>query len=405
MTLSPAYLVTNYEVLENSTNVQTKAFQQVLDICGQHGGGTVIVPAGRFVIGSIRIPTDVTLKLQTGAILKGSTNITDYTDFGEDTAIAYTKDPFYVNEWHLPEHYFSALISAYHAKNVSIIGEPGSVIDGSNLTDAKGEEGFRGPMGMVMADVQNVSLSGYAFINSANWSHALIGCTTITVDDVQIRGGHDGFNLHHSSQIHIDNCSIFSGDDCLAGYDITDLFVNHCMLNTACNSMRVGGVGLHFKACTFVGPGLYPHLSKQTHYTHEFFKYYAIDADPRQKPTQAVHISESVIDDVGCLLTYRRGDKSIMQNGSDLRELCFDHCQIDRLSKTSEVHGNGVAVSLKFEHVIFGPHQASCLFNFDEAVSFNLNDVTFEAPVEINIGDKKLMLQGHVPHYTWTAMN
>ena len=42
-----AYRITDYGVVPNSTELQTAKIQAVLDLCLE-GGGTVIIPRGRF---------------------------------------------------------------------------------------------------------------------------------------------------------------------------------------------------------------------------------------------------------------------------------------------------------------------------------------------------------------------
>lgn len=396
MTAKSKVTVTEHGVSSLSQSVQTSAFQQIIDACASAGGDVIEVPTGRYVIGSIRLRSNITLRLKAGAVLVGSANLNDYTDFNEANPVDYVHDPFYIKEWHLPDHYFAALISAYHERNVQIIAESGSAIDGSSLTDSRGEEGFRGPMGIAMVGVSQLTLKGYTFVNSANWSHALLGCHHVTIDDVQIRGGHDGFNLHHSRDIRISNCGVYSGDDTIAGYDIHRLTVRHCLLNTACNSMRIGGQEIQFDDCTFSGPGLYPHLAKQTNYTHAFFKYYAIDADKNQQPSENITIKRCLINDIGRLISYNRGDKSVMQNGSYMRTLTFDSCVIDHVSAPSVIHGNGTALTVTFTHVQFGHNEATQLLQLDSSVAVILEDVTFLEPTMIKQGTDTCSLCGHV---------
>src|SRR5256885_17149264 len=59
----------------------TAAFQMALDACaagGAGGGGEVIVPAGNYLIGSIELGSNTTLRLQSGATLTASPDLPDY---------------------------------------------------------------------------------------------------------------------------------------------------------------------------------------------------------------------------------------------------------------------------------------------------------------------------------------
>ena len=80
------------------------------------------------------------------------------------------------------------------AENVKIIGEEGSVIDGDNCYDEVGEELYRGPHAICFFNVKNVDFYGYTIKNSANWAHNMLFCENITVKNVTVEAGHDGFD-------------------------------------------------------------------------------------------------------------------------------------------------------------------------------------------------------------------
>ena len=49
----------------------TAAFQKALDECSAAGGGEVVVPAGNYLIGSIALKSNATLRLEKDANLIG----------------------------------------------------------------------------------------------------------------------------------------------------------------------------------------------------------------------------------------------------------------------------------------------------------------------------------------------
>lgn len=48
------------------------AIQKAIDTAAQRGGGTVTVPAGRYLSGTIHLRSHITLHLENGAIILGS---------------------------------------------------------------------------------------------------------------------------------------------------------------------------------------------------------------------------------------------------------------------------------------------------------------------------------------------
>ena len=64
------YCLTDYGVKANSLALQTKEIQAVLDLC-KDGGGTVVVPKGKYYFAALRMWSNTTLYLQSGAELGG----------------------------------------------------------------------------------------------------------------------------------------------------------------------------------------------------------------------------------------------------------------------------------------------------------------------------------------------
>jgi polygalacturonase len=56
----------------------TGAIQRAIDVAANRGGGTVVVPAGRFLTGALTLRSNVTLRLEEGSVLLGSQDPADY---------------------------------------------------------------------------------------------------------------------------------------------------------------------------------------------------------------------------------------------------------------------------------------------------------------------------------------
>ena len=62
----------------NGIALDTVAVQKAIDSCSEAGGGVVRIPAGRFVIGTVQVKSNVTLSFDHGAELLGSQDMKDY---------------------------------------------------------------------------------------------------------------------------------------------------------------------------------------------------------------------------------------------------------------------------------------------------------------------------------------
>jgi len=181
----------------------TAAFQAALDYCEAKGGGTVTVPGGVYLIGSIVIHPNTTLRLETRANLIGSPDIADY--------------PLMRVRW---EGEFRqghrALISSEKADNVSITG-PGSIFGPSlNLSRLRNP---RGPALIELANGTNVTLSGFSTLYQQLWSIHLLLCKNVIARKLIIRTintNGDGIDVDSCSNVTIEGCDINTGDDAIS---------------------------------------------------------------------------------------------------------------------------------------------------------------------------------------------
>ena len=176
--MSSRFILTDYGAEADSKALQTEKIQRVFDMCRENGG-TVVVPAGRFLTGGLRMWSDTTLYLQSGAQLIGSDVCEDYEVFDVPEGIELRTDMEMITQYYKNrpwKEYRRAIISVYGGKNISVIGEEGSLIDGDDCTDPNGEEGYRGPHGFMITNVENITLSGYTIANCGNFMHQIDNC-------------------------------------------------------------------------------------------------------------------------------------------------------------------------------------------------------------------------------------
>lgn len=333
---------------EKRDRLDTAYIQKALDRCKENGG-EVVLGEGEWRIGSLRLHSNTTLHLSAGTRLVASDKIEDYEDFHVPSTLGYLNSPWMIEAWHLPKHYIMAPIVAFDAENVAVIGEPGSVIDGSDCYDPDGEEKFRGPMGMVFSNCRNVTLKGYTYQNAANWAHQIDSSTCVHMDGVKVLGGHDGINIHHCVGVLIENCDFRTGDDCVAGYNAQNVIVRNCSLNTSCQSFRIGGKNLLVENCRFWGPGAYPHRVSGRHNTLFAFAYYALRYDRVDVDSENWVIRNCTIENLDSLFDYRYG-ADFTHDARPLRDITFENVTITGLCKPTifnPVSGNPLQITMR----------------------------------------------------------
>ena len=267
------YSITDFGAVSDIDELQTEKIQKAIDTCFSEGGGEVIIPEGTFLTGAIRLRSNVTLHLLKNACLKGSRNPEDYYsayigDKLEPVPEEFITDglwnrfgPNWTRDYRfmrLPgSRWNHGLIKSIFAENIAIIGEEGSVIDGSDCYDEKGEEEYRGPHLINMWYCKNIHFEGYTAKDSADWAHCITHSENITMKKVTVLAGHDGIHTTICRNIVIEDSEFYTGDDCIAGIGNLNVLVKNCVLNSACSAFRFGGTNALIENCHMYGPCKY----------------------------------------------------------------------------------------------------------------------------------------------------
>lgn len=220
--------------------LNTDAIQSAIDQCYKEGGGTVTVPAGIFRTGTIILKSNVSLYLETGAVILGSIELKDYPEIYPSYR-SYT-DVNYVDK---------SLIYAEKAENISICGS--GIIDGQGgdpAFDLPGRENYKKRPYMVrMIECRNVRISGIRLINSPMWVQHYLACEDLVIDGISVKSlvnqNNDGIDIDCCSRVRISNCDINSGDDAIvmkatAPRDCEQICISNCVLSSHCNAIKLG---------------------------------------------------------------------------------------------------------------------------------------------------------------------
>ena len=330
------HIITDYGVTPGAKWDQTEEIQKVLD-----KGGTIVFPKGSYLFSGVLMGSDTTLYLESGAVLLGSENCDDYKIFDVPEGVHLRTDmeliPQQYNFKPWPE-YRRAMISAYGAKNIAVIGEPGSVIDGRDCYDPNGEEGYRGPHGIFLTNCENITLRGYTVQNSGNFMHQLDACRNTAMTDVTCLGGSDGIHLHFCENTEINRCVFRTGDDCVAGINIRDLHVNNCVMNTSCDAFRMGGVNILVENCHIYGPGYYPHrmtivksrdeiLPREAgrHNLLTIMLFFASETFPAAEHSHNIVFRNLIVENPNRVVEYYGDNPRTLHAGDRLRDVTFDN--------------------------------------------------------------------------------
>jgi hypothetical protein len=246
--------ITDFGAVSGGKQMNTAAIQKAIDACTDRGGGTVRIPKGVFLSGGLHLKSNVTLHLDKDAVLLGSS---DWKDYGS------------------PADWSDGFLNGADLVNVGLKGE--GTIDGADCRNPGGGEGdLRGPHCIILNRCKGISIDGITVIRSANWAFNCIKCQDAVIDNLKVRGGHDGFDAFECANFVFKGCDFRTGDDCIAGSGSRDFVITDCYFNSSCNAFRFACINLTVRHCRFQGPGEYAHRSSGRHnMMHAFIHYSA----------------------------------------------------------------------------------------------------------------------------------
>lgn len=238
--------ITKYGAVNDGKTVNTKAIQKAIDDCTKKGG-IVLVPAGRFVTGTIYLKSNVTLQVDKGATLYGSIDTADYTP-NAPTSISCPN----THDRNGKSKKNFALIYAEGQENIAITGDGTINGNGDSKVFQKGDNGPARPKLIFLISCKNVKVSKIFLTNSAFWMQDYTACDGVYIDGIKVFN-HTNFNQDgldiDSKNVVVTNCIIDSDDDgiCLKSYIIDkpceNVTITNCVVATNCNAIKFGTPG------------------------------------------------------------------------------------------------------------------------------------------------------------------
>ena len=211
----------------------TKALQAAVDACAASGGGAVYFPPGKYLSGTIFLKSNISLVLETAAVLLGSANRADYPSVQPEQR-SYTD--IYVHQ---------SLLYGENLDRVAILGH--GTIDGQGAL-------FPGPYRtrpyiIRMVNCTNVEVAGVHLKDSPMWVQHYLACSDVHLHGLTVRSvcnsNNDGIDIDACERVVISDCNIVSGDDSIVLKSTTnrpcrDVTVSNCVLSSRCNAFKLG---------------------------------------------------------------------------------------------------------------------------------------------------------------------
>ena len=307
----PIVNITDFGAVGDGITDNTEAINSAIAAAPE--GAAVIVPAGRFLSGTIHLKSHMTFRLEDGSEITGTGNLDGYDCYHPSRDMSRYDSGVGTRNANVASdaRWTRALIIGQNLEDVAITGK--GTINGMHVRDSLGEESMRGPHAILLAECSNVRLSGFSVRCASNYAILGYELTASVMDRLDIREGWDGIHVRGCRDLIIKDCDIQSGDDAIAGGYWENIEIRDCSLNSSCNGIRMiePGKNVLINGCRIYGPGIFPHRSSSAERGHSSI--YAIVLEPggwgpAPGRTENVIIRNCTVENMLSVIVYSMGE-------------------------------------------------------------------------------------------------
>jgi polygalacturonase len=230
-TPATSYNVRDFKAVGDGKAKDSPAIQKAIDSASTAGGGTVLVPNGVYLCGTVQLRDNVTLHLAEGATLLGSTQAADYQDV---SVSGLERAPL-------------ALVLAHKARNVAITGR--GKINGQGGSFPHKDNAPGRPFGIKFIECQDVLIADVRVEDAAAWVIHLLSCERAVVRGVRVWShvnyNNDGLDIDCCRDVAVSQCHFDCQDDAICLKSSVDrvcenIVISDCIASSHCNLIKMG---------------------------------------------------------------------------------------------------------------------------------------------------------------------
>ena len=200
---SVVYNVREFGAVGDGKTLDSPAINKAIEVCAQKGGGTVYLPPGTYLSGSIHLKSNIHLYLDAGATILGAPQELNAYDPPEPfEGIAYQDGGH--------TYFHNSLIWGEDLVDVSITGR--GMVNGGGLTRQDkpvggGSIGL-GDKAIALKRCRSVLIRDITIFHGGHFAIIATGCHNMNIDNVTIDTNRDGINLDACTNVTVANSRI-----------------------------------------------------------------------------------------------------------------------------------------------------------------------------------------------------
>ena len=201
--------VKTFGAVGDGRHLDSPAINAAIQQAAAEGGGVVLFPAGTYLCYSIHLQSNITLRLEKGAVVKAAP-VTDSLGYDE----AEPNDSHYQDFGH--SHWHNSLLWGDSLHHVTIEGD--GLIDGSDvLSRGEPRRGYTGPTvankALALRDCHHVTIRGLNFLRCGHFALLLTGVDDLLIENVTCDTNRDGFDIDCCERVVVRNCRVNTVND------------------------------------------------------------------------------------------------------------------------------------------------------------------------------------------------
>ena len=201
--------VKTFGAVGDGRHIDSPAINAAIQQAAAEGGGVVLFPAGTYLCYSIHLQSNITLRLEKGAVVKAAP-VTDSLGYDE----AEPNDSHYQDFGH--SHWHNSLLWGDSLHHVTIEGD--GLIDGSDvLSRGEPRRGYTGPTvankALALRDCHHVTIRGLNFLRCGHFALLLTGVDDLLIENVTCDTNRDGFDIDCCERVVVRNCRVNTVND------------------------------------------------------------------------------------------------------------------------------------------------------------------------------------------------
>ncbi len=199
------YNVKDYGATGDGVTLDSKAINKAIDAAAAAGGGTVYLPAGNYLSGSIHLKSNISLFIDQGATIIAAP-VTAENGYDEEEA---SVNSTYQDSGH--SHWHNSLIWGENLHDVSILGQGRIWGKGLYRDYVKNKQSANKAIALYLC--RNVNIKDITVLHGGWFAILATGVDNMTIDNVILDTNRDGMDIDCCRNVHVSNSSVNSPYD------------------------------------------------------------------------------------------------------------------------------------------------------------------------------------------------